>query len=433
MSTHVTDRVHLDYARQIREHALAYRRGLSTEDLDPANVRRILLILSASRGGSSLLYHLLGDSSDVLSLAGEHVPFYKLHGFDPRASPDRSDRVDRWDPVAAAELARTVLSEVRIGPYRDMSYGPELIGRMAFRLALQWPGLEVPWDVLVPLVGHACASGTSFASALRREMSHAGLTVDWSYYDLPGPREQRPTGPPDPRYCLEEPPFVLPAAARIPDEEDLATKPLILKAPLDAYRLPLVLSLFPHAEVRVVHMIRAPEPSVNGLYDGWHDRGFYSHNIEDFGHTLAIDGYTDGSPWSTRWWNFDLPPGWQDLAEAPLEDVCAFQWSSVHGHILRGLDRHPELPVLRVRFEDLTCCAQGRSATLTTIRAFAGVPRPDRQENIGPAPVVMASRPPDPMRWLARRDLISRAVHRPWVADIAAELGYPLVREPAWA
>ncbi|HEV2634019.1 MAG TPA: hypothetical protein VGX23_02660 [Actinocrinis sp.] len=450
----------LSYGRAIRDHAVAYRRLASAESCDAADVRTVLLVLSASRGGSSLLYELLAESPDLLSLAGEHVPFYKLHGFDAADRPDRSDRLtardlaDLPDPGAVADLGRTLMSEVRVGPRAATVREPGFAGLAAFRLALQWPALALPWDDLLDLVESTAAAAAHddarpadpqrFLALVLRRMAGRGLPVRPQYHDLPAallaqclpqPPGPAPDGPPNPVFCLEELPFIAAPPRRLPGAEEIRTKPLLLKAPLDAYRRPLIRALFPNARIKVLHLTRNPAASVNGLYDGWLDRGFFSHRVDTGpgGTTLQIGGYSTSTPghWSAQWWNFDLPPGWQDLADAPLEDVCAFQWASVHEHILAA---HPDASgpdVLRVRFEDVVQSPQRRSDVLTAIRDFAGVPHPAGHGVSGAAPVVMATRPPAPDRWTARRRLIEPALRRPRVAQVADHLGYPPLRTTA--
>ena len=78
----MTEDSYLRYASSVRDELLG------PETPSAQDIGHVLLVLSASRGGSSLLYEVLSASPDVLCLAGEHVPFYKLHGFDPEISPD---------------------------------------------------------------------------------------------------------------------------------------------------------------------------------------------------------------------------------------------------------------------------------------------------------------------------------------------------------
>lgn len=423
---------------------------LRTRDVpDSGDVRDVLLILSASRGGSSLLYEVLADSPDFLALCGEHVPFYKLHGLDAADSADGSDQLTGAAPERVRALGATLMSEVRVG---GRHVGPEDTGfasMTALRLVLQWPQLaDIPGGLV------ACVEGTlararpdgTIAGAERAlvdvasALADLGHRLDLRYYDAafaaggPGPRAAGSDrqGPPHEEICLEEPPFVVPRPRRLPDAAEVRTKPLLLKAPLDAYRLPVLRALFPRAHFAVVHLTRDPAASVNGLCDGWLDRGFFSHRVASGlgADRLAIGGYSRPGHWSSEWWNFDLPPGWRERTEEPLAEVCAFQWASVHRHILAGCEDPDFASVLRVRFEDLIGPPERRARAVTAIRDFAGVDHPGRHAAAaGPLPLVMTTAPPVPGRWLARRDLILPAITRPEVAELADHLGYPVERD----
>jgi hypothetical protein len=153
------------------------------------------------------------------------------------------------------------------------------------------------------------------------------------------PGERIPSGPPNEACVIEEPPYIcespwLPAALR-----GQAQRPLLLKSPSNAYRLDFLRALFPNAEITVVHVMRNPAASVAGLMCGWLHHGFFKHRTPP--DMLRIDGYSGADrPWTSRWWKFDLPPGWTQLANRPLEEVCRFQWLSANEHILRWVQRN---------------------------------------------------------------------------------------------
>lgn len=395
---------YLRHARSVRDEVIP--------DSAPGGdaIGHVMLVLSASRGGSSLLYEVLSTSPDLLCLAGEHVPFYKLHGFDRRLSPDGSDRIDFAEAQQLQELGRTIVAEARLGGKPGDPTEPGFARLLALRLTMQWPGLGLTAGDLATLIDDAVdRHGEHHPPALI-----AKIGQNAGYYDrLDAPR---PSGPPNPRYCLEEPPFVVPVPRKLPTAADLARKPLLLKAPLDAYRLGLLRQVFPNARFTAVHMTRSPAASINGLYDGWLDRGFFSHRLTE---GLAIPGYSDIADWATQWWNFDLPPGWQEYTARPLAEVCAFQWRSVHEHILR---EHRFEANVRVRFEDLIA---NRAKVIDTIRLAAGLPLAGHDDT--PLPNVMATRPPAKDRWLARADMVGPAAALPDVASIADALGYQQV------
>lgn len=436
----------------LRDQAVKVR-GEIGPSVEPSDVRHVLLVLSASRGGSSLLYELLSADECVASLAGEHVPFYRLHGVDATEASDRSDvwDVDRLQsPDVAEDIARTLLTEVRIGRGTCAPDAPEAIALLAFRLAVQWPELDFSFDELCKRIGDAARSrpptprpGGPGHVLLRtvKELRRLGLAVDPGLYDCPTAEEGAEpivpmrAGPLRAEYCVEEPPFICPEPGRLPEPGELTTVPLVLKAPLDAYRLPLLQAMFPAAEFTVVHLTRNPAASINGLRDGWLSRGFFSHDTTALGHRLEISGYTrTDAPWTQRWWNFDLPPGWQEYRDRPLPEVCAFQWKSVHDAVLGALSPGTPVPLrlrchVRVHFEELIAGPGPRAAALRRIRGAAGLP-PSLGSGTSASPmsdalpVVMATSPPSPGRWRRNAAQILPLIARSDVAETAAALGY---------
>jgi hypothetical protein len=80
------------------------------------------------------------------------------------------------------------------------------------------------------------------------------------YYDLKPsllkpyfPNISYPEGPPNPHFCIEEPPFIVLKPRRRPSPEEISSKPWLLKASIDAFRLPLLKQLFPNAEFKIIN------------------------------------------------------------------------------------------------------------------------------------------------------------------------------------
>lgn len=412
--------------------------------VSPQEVRRVVLLASASRGGSSLLYEVLSADEDFASLAGEHVPFYRLHAVDAPLLPSRSDQLgedDGHDAHETAELlARTILTEVRMGRGTTAPGAPETTALLASRLALQWPELDLTLD---QLHGHVRAAsrldeGDDPHVLLRtaRRLQELGHPVDPAYYDCSlgqiGVRSPGgvPSGPPRTGFLVEEPPFVCPEPGRLPRPGELERAPLLLKAPLDVYRLPLLRRMFPAAEFTVVHLVRNPASSINGLKDGWLSHGFFSQDTLNFGQELAIPGYTrPDRPWTRHWWNFDLPPGWQDYVDRPLLEVCAFQWTSAHAAILDALSVEqsalPMTSTVRVSFEELLE-PRSRRLAIDRIRNAAGLGTGTVIRPEDTLPVVMATRPPHPGRWRQDAESILPLLTRGETGEIARRIGYDM-------
>ena len=86
------------------------RRDVPRSELD-SMVRRVAVILSSSRGGSSLVKETLAQHARIASLDGEVEPLLALsgNGFDHNSDSDRIESV-----ANAAELAGSILDEISI-------------------------------------------------------------------------------------------------------------------------------------------------------------------------------------------------------------------------------------------------------------------------------------------------------------------------------
>jgi hypothetical protein len=245
---------------------------------DWRKIQTVVVILSSSRGGSSVFYQALTQNSQICSLDGEVEPYYVLTG---NCYPYNES--DGFQEVRNLNLLRQYLfDELMTTEYSE---------RWRKRFILQFP------DMLLD------------TKKLRTYQDVADFLTDNNlagYFD--GSKKRNPYLR---SWKIEEPPFVKAKPAR-----PLANV-LVLKSVSDAYRIGIHQQLFPWATIRYLHLTRNAASSINGLIDGWlTDFGFHSHFINE------------------RWWKFDLPPHWNSWFDAPIGERCAFQWRSAHEHIL---------------------------------------------------------------------------------------------------
>ncbi|MGW0502959.1 sulfotransferase [Micromonospora sp. NPDC003241] len=406
-------------------------------------VRDLVVLASSSRSGSSMLAEMLRRTPALLHLRAEFNPYLRLAGLVPPASGTGSDQLDAAHLAALSPARRRVFDEelsLDVGR-PDPTVSPEqFLLDAAWRFTIQWPTLEIDladWldtarRVLVELSSQpdfdpACLSHAArFHARLHAALAVRGVPVRTGYYDMPPhlagpPWRQDVRGAPG-ELLVEEPPFVLTVGWRYATAHDLATRPLVIKTPSNAYRLGFLRALFPNARMRVLHLTRNPAGSINGLYDGWLYHGFHAHRMD---RPLNITGYGRDRPEDRWWWKFDLPQGWQDYTRAPLPDVCALQWRSCHRAILDDAAAL-RLPYLRVRFEDLVRTPQSRAGVLTRITDWLGVPMDGPLRAIaadGLRDPVVATAPPQPGRWRQRAELVRAAIGGP-ERGLAEELGY---------
>jgi len=444
-----------DIARTINEiqafrnQILDKRRDLPLLRHSLADVKRVVIINSSSRSGSSLLYALLRRVPQVYALSGEASPFYKLNTRLESFNPHHSDRIptERIDEaIDLAGISRDFISDLFLAESDTSRIDVTgYIDDLMLRFPLQWTDVSFDPDVLRNCITRSyelyAAEKTSFSTEEFYLRLLERLTAIWPainpfYYDigtdkvaLRFPFLEIPSGPPVSRFTIEEPPFVLLAPRRRPTPVDLSDKTLLLKSTVDCYRMNLVERLLPNADIRIIHLVRNPAATINGIYDGWHHRGFFSHNLEhcfDGGalDRLRIKGYSDIYPFGGSWWNFDLPVGWQSVADRELLEVCAFQWHSAHSEILSYL-AGSRRPVCTVHFEDIIRSFDCRRREFERVLDFMTVPA-EQITALGLAalPVVQSTLPPQLYRWKNRQDKIDKVLDAPLIRELAEQFGY---------
>ena len=392
------------------------------------DVRRVVVVVSSSRGGSTLFGQVLRRIPGLLHLRAEINPLFTLAGLHEGVERRR---------VLEEELLRdigTPTAPGRLAPgERD-----RLVLDLVWRLTIQWPVLAASHaleellavvEEVVPPAGSA-HDPVAVQLGLLEQLRRRGAAVHPGYYDLPpsaleDQRLSAVAGPPA-ESIIEMPPFVTVDRWRAASAAQLRSMPLVICTPRCSFRLEFLRDLFPSAELQVVHLTRNPAASVNGLVDGWRHQGFFNAKVPG---GLAIDGYSDEVPGGTEWWCYDFPPGWEGWTSGALEDVCAFQWWATHVAAIEGCDRLGVRP-LHVRFEQVVGPADGRlrvSADLAELLGAGAAVLDDAL--VAELPVVMATAPPSPARWRRRRGALGDVVEDPPVVELAASLGYD--RDPS--
>lgn len=374
-----------------------------------------VLILSSSRGGSSIVTELLRHHPGLRHLPGEVNPLLRLSGLGWPESATGSDALDESHLDPRAERLRALLAEESGG------YGPlpheALVALVHTRLSRAWPDVDLRREDVATVLADDTLDPTqpeAFTRGVIHRLQGRYPALDAGLYDLPEP----PRAPPVPTSILEEPPFIL-----LSSWQTRSDGPRVIKTPSNAYRLPFFEGLLPG--FRAVHLVRNPAAAINGLLDGWLHPGFHAHAIRDAEGRgrLRIGGYSERVPGGDAWWKFDLPPGWEAYVDRPLAEVCAFQWASAHRHVLAWRVAHPAREVLTVRFEDFL---RDPLATMTTMCDWMGVdmhPQLATQLRAGPAPRMATARPRQ-RRWFDRADTLAPVLALPQVREVTEALGY---------
>jgi hypothetical protein len=187
---------------------------------------------------------------------------------------------------------------------------------------------------------------------------------------------------------------------------------LLEKTPENCLRLPFLLALFPDA--RVIYLVREGRANVSSLIEGWKQPHLFpGYQVPE---ALAIPGY------SRDRWAFTLIPGWRDLVDQPLEEICAWQWIRCNEAVLEHREEaRDSVPYLTVRYEHLV------ADPVTVLRRIADFIEVDFERSLGRfrsgLPRVNVVSKPDPDKWKRRNPEAIRRI-LPLIRPMLERLGY---------
>ena len=116
------------------------------------------------------------------------------------------------------------------------------------------------------------------------------------------------------------------------------------KTPESCLRIPYLDALFPDATF--VFLRRRGADNVSSLIDAWRARPrFVKYRLPE--------PLTGLRPLSGDEWSFALVPGWRDLRDAPLEEICARQYIACNEAVLAARATMDDTRWIDVAYEDL--------------------------------------------------------------------------------
>lgn len=182
--------------------------------------------------------------------------------------------------------------------------------------------------------------------------------------------------------------------------------------------VPYLHALFPDATF--VYIKRNPGDTLNSMIEGWGKPERFATWSTELPEKIAID---DGR--YTRWCHF-LPDGWRNYRYSSVEDVCAFQYSAIHGAILDAKKQISEKQWIEIFYEDIV---KNPVPEIRNLFQKLGLTFDAKLEAHA---AQLLKKPYDPLfeikleKWREHsyREKIERVL--PKVADIAGKMGYAI-------
>lgn len=187
------------------------------------------------------------------------------------------------------------------------------------------------------------------------------------------------------------------------------------KTPENCLRISYLNALFPDATF--VFLRRRAADNVNSLIEGWRARPrFVTYRLP-----VRLEGI---APLDGHFWSFVLVPGWQELRDAPLEEICARQYVACNEAVLDAMARMDRSRWLVLAYEDFVAkpvdALRGLFEALE-VRHTDAVETFARELHRRPGPTALT--PPRADKWREQNaagiDLIL-----PLVAETERRLGY---------
>ncbi len=109
--------------------------------------------------------------------------------------------------------------------------------------------------------------------------------------------------------------------------------------------VPYLHALFPDATF--VYIKRSPGDTLNSMIEGWKKPERFAKWSKALPDKIAVDAgvYTH--------WCFFLPDGWREYQQASVEEVCAYQYRSIHTALLEAKKNIPVSQWFEIFYEDI--------------------------------------------------------------------------------
>ena len=373
-------------------------------------VADVLVVLCASRSGSSLIFNALSSTGQVAAPGGEHEPWMTLS--ENKFPFQASDRID--GEVKHRDLLLKLLRNDLLVRDRQVD-SSAVITHVRNRLVVR---RQQDADGFGETITKIITRGNILSSEWQEVLKDIGRLAM-----KPMPTALDHFGDINFGLPLENPPLIDQPLAHIASDEELQNLPLLFKSPSDAYRPGFYENLFPNARVNYLHLTRGFVQTTNGLMDGWqkNDVDFISNPV-GIAKPLDIEEYSI-TDMSRAYWCFDLFNGWEEYTDMPLVEVATNQWLKAHTSVVDNFNASGHLT-----FESFYSNPDDFYMNLSKLTDIDTTGY-DWSKSI------MSTEPPSQMRWLKRASLFRNlGAHIPGqlmkdVLELQDHLGYRMDEE----
>ena len=190
------------------------------------------------------------------------------------------------------------------------------------------------------------------------------------------------------------------------------------KTCINTMRVSYLKELFPKAHFIYIH--RDGRDTVSSLMEGWKLGEHFT--LEKYLGTLPCAVDIDQGKF--KQWCFFLPPGWEKLNNASLEEVCAYQWITANQMALDSKKLIPKAQWVQIRYEDIFTNPIEMFETIFTRLdlPFENHIR-SRVENLTKHPTSIVKGKPAPAKWKTQNpEAINRILDK--ISPMMKTLGY---------
>jgi hypothetical protein len=183
-----------------------------------------------------------------------------------------------------------------------------------------------------------------------------------------------------------------------PPLRDARALRLLEKTPKNALRVPFLAAAFPDATF--VYLYRDMRDTISSMLDAWRSGKFVTYP--------ALPG------WPEPAWSLLLTPGWRELAQKPLAEIVAAQWSTTTRYLLDDLEQLAPRRWCVSRYDALLADPQQEMLRLSR---FLGI----EWDRVLASPLPHSRTTltaPDPEKW--KRNAEGLAIAMPLVEEVAA-------------